>query len=1102
MQEKIQGPGLTDENVNYELWLKAILENTLLGIMILKSIRDNSGEIVDFKILFVNKKIENTLVRKNLSGKSLLREFPGKIQSGLFNHYVKVAESGEPWEDEIFYNYEGYEYWTSVKAIRLDEGCMVTYSDITEQKKADSQSAYQKELLQATLDSSPNYIQVFEAVRNEQGKITDFKWRLQNHLSIKTLGNLTGISLLKNNPGALETGIFERYIRVTESGIPEQAELKYQHEKINNFFYQSVVKLGDGVAATIIDISEQKKKEQELLQLKEDIKNKAIDRYNALFNSIDQGFCTIKVKFDNNDKPIDYQFLEVSPSFEHQTGIKDGKGKWMRDIAANQDELWFQKYGSVAHTRNSERFEYFSTPLKRWWSVYAFPIDDPELKHVGVLFYDITAQKKEEEEKEELFHRINREKAVLTATLDSLPIAVWIADKNGQVIQSNKQTEIIWGKKGNYASAIDDYERFRGWWPESGKPLKAEEWAMARALTKGEIITEEEVEIERFDGRKAYILNNAAPVRNESGEIVGGVTVEQDITERKKTEQKLRSAEAVKAYLLKLSDALRFLDKPFRIQYKALHMLGEYLGANRAGYAEDNGDGQTLTVTKNYTNGVPGIEGVYTYEDYGTFLMQELHKGNTVIRNDIAGDPSITAKEKEKHSVLQLGATINKPLIKNDRLSAILFIHFKEKHRWTSEEIILIEETAERIWAAVEWARTEENLKKAEESYRNKLENEVEKRTAELQENKQFTQLITDSIPDILFVYDIKKWKIIYVNKGIVPILGYLPEDVYSSDRKGFEQMLHPDDLKQRINEMAKMVNLKPGEVRNSEFRIKDRKGKTYWLNVRDLFFKADSNGKTSQVLSICQDVTEKIEVINAYRKEKSRSKELKRMNELMDTFVFAAAHDLKAPVSNLKMLTQVIGNTNNTEKKLMLQERYSEIIETLDLTISGLVKVLALEKDLDSGTKRIHFQKIFSKVAAELSEDIKRIKPVIHTHFSECKSIVYIESYVFSIFRNMLSNAMKFRSPDKQLVIDIRSGCEKTFVWLSFSDNGTGIDLKRYGNDLFKPFRRFSSKVKGSGLGLHLVKSIVTKNGGDIQTESKKSEGTTFKLFMVPYKD
>lgn len=150
------------------------------------------------------------------------------------------------------------------------------------------------------------------------------------------------------------------------------------------------------VIGTARSIHEQKAGEEKL-QLEEELTKKANDRYKELFNSIDQGFCTIRVKYNEIDKPVDYQFLEVSPSFENQTGIKEGAGRWMRDIAADQDEFWFEVYGRVAKNRKAERFEYFSTPLGRWWNVYAFPIDDPALRRIGVLFNDITEAKQAEQ---------------------------------------------------------------------------------------------------------------------------------------------------------------------------------------------------------------------------------------------------------------------------------------------------------------------------------------------------------------------------------------------------------------------------------------------------------------------------------------------------------------------------------------------------------------------------------------------------------------------------------------------------------------------------------------------------------------------------------
>jgi GAF domain-containing protein len=120
----------------------------------------------------------------------------------------------------------------------------------------------------------------------------------------------------------------------------------------------------------------------------------AEERYLALFNGIEQGFCTIEVAFDENDVPVDYRFLEVSPSFERQTGIENGAGRWMREIAPDQDQFWFDVYGRVALTGEPARFESYSTPLNRWWDVYAFRISGP--RRIAVLFRDISDQKRAE----------------------------------------------------------------------------------------------------------------------------------------------------------------------------------------------------------------------------------------------------------------------------------------------------------------------------------------------------------------------------------------------------------------------------------------------------------------------------------------------------------------------------------------------------------------------------------------------------------------------------------------------------------------------------------------------------------------------------------
>ncbi|AFZ30628.1 multi-sensor hybrid histidine kinase [Gloeocapsa sp. PCC 7428] len=221
-------------------------------------------------------------------------------------------------------------------------------------------------------------------------------------------------------------------------------------------------------------------------------------------------------------------------------------------------------------------------------------------------------------------------------------------------------------------------------------------------------------------GQLKWIQGRSRPQQTEDGEVWDGLLV--DITDRKQAEEALRRSEERQAFLLKLNDTLRPLMDVEEIQYQAACVLGEYLGASRVGYAEDQADGDTIVVTQNYTNGVPGIEGRYRYDDYGAELLREFQAGRTVVRSNIANDPMLTDAEKAAHAVLQLGATVNVPLLKAGRLVAVLFAHYPVAHSWTEAEVSLIQEVVDRIWAAVERARAEAALRQSEERYRTLFE--------------------------------------------------------------------------------------------------------------------------------------------------------------------------------------------------------------------------------------------------------------------------------------------------------------------------------------------------------------------------------------------
>ena len=126
-------------------------------------------------------------------------------------------------------------------------------------------------------------------------------------------------------------------------------------------------------------------------------------RYRTLFDSIDEGFCIIEMIFDAQGRPVDYRFLETSPSFEKQTGLRDARGKRMRELAPSHEEHWFEIYGRVAITGEAIRFENRAEQLQRSFDVYAFRFGDSASRQVAVLFNDITERHRAQTELDRFF---------------------------------------------------------------------------------------------------------------------------------------------------------------------------------------------------------------------------------------------------------------------------------------------------------------------------------------------------------------------------------------------------------------------------------------------------------------------------------------------------------------------------------------------------------------------------------------------------------------------------------------------------------------------------------------------------------------------------
>ena len=120
------------------------------------------------------------------------------------------------------------------------------------------------------------------------------------------------------------------------------------------------------------------------------------ERFSTILETIEAAFAIVQVKFDDDDHPVDYRFVEANPAFEHQAGV-NLRGKWVTEFAPDLESFWFETYGHVAKTGEPANFENYANTFERWFDVRAVRVGDPADRQIAIFFSDVTERRDAQE---------------------------------------------------------------------------------------------------------------------------------------------------------------------------------------------------------------------------------------------------------------------------------------------------------------------------------------------------------------------------------------------------------------------------------------------------------------------------------------------------------------------------------------------------------------------------------------------------------------------------------------------------------------------------------------------------------------------------------
>ena len=275
---------------------------------------------------------------------------------------------------------------------------------------------------------------------------------------------------------------------------------------------------------------------------------------------------------------------------------------------------------------------------------------------------------------------------------------------------------------------------------------------------------------------------------------------------------------------------------------------------------------------------------------------------------------------------------------------------------------------------------------------------------------------------------------------------------------------------------------------------------------ITDIIYVAVDTTSQVEARQQVQTLNEELAVLNeelqtSIEEVNLANMQLTRTNNDLDTFVYTASHDLKAPIANIEGLLLALQHELPAASQVgqvpTMLHLMQEATERFSRTIAHLTEVSRLQKVHTQPATQVSLAHVAQEVQLDLVPLILQTHAHVLVDVPDSASLLFSEKNLRSVVYNLLSNALKYHHPSRPPLVRLSYRPEAKYQVLEVQDNGLGLDLARDQGKLFSMFQRLHSHVEGTGIGLYMIKKMVENAGGYIEVQSELDQGSVFSVYF-----